>query len=111
MATKLNEIVFKPILTQEFEVLGKKVILKELTTKDNLEMDYSSFQTENVNVKDILKMALDILSYSIVSIDGIVPENAKETREFLLNQEQSIVLDLLTKYQSILEEGKEEIKK
>ncbi len=108
---KLNDIVFRPVATREFEILGKKIILKALTTRDNLQMEFGSFENNaEVNIKDILKMAIDILSYSLVSIDGIAPENPAETKEYLLNQEQTIVLDLLTKYQTMMEEGKEQIK-
>ncbi len=109
---KLNDIIFKQSITKEFEVLGKKVILRTLTTKDNLDMDYTSFQTsEELNIKDILKTGLDILSRSLVSIDGVVPESAQETKDFLLNQDQSVIIDLLSKYQTMVSEEKTEIKK
>jgi hypothetical protein len=107
--SKLNEIVFKPIQMKEYVIAGKKVVLKSLTTKDNIELDINA--SDNLNsTKDILVLATKILSRSIVEIEGIKPDSEREIVDFLHNQEASIVLDMLTKYQELIQVTPEQIK-
>lgn len=105
---KLSDIVFKASLTKEFDVMGHKVVLRSLTTKDTIELnleDKSDFKT-----KDLLEFALKILSKAIVSIDGIVPDNGEEVIKYLETQDAEVVLNLLSKYQDISNVSETEIK-
>ncbi len=107
--SKLNEIVFKPIQVKEFVVMGKKVTLRSLTTKDNIDLDIQT--GENLNsTKDILILATKVLSRSIVEIEGVKPDSEKEIVDFLHNQEASIVLEMLSNYQKLVEVTPEQIK-
>ena len=98
--SKLNEIVFKPIVSKEYEFFGQKVVLKALTTKDNLELDLNS-NLDNPNTKDLLEMALKILSKSIVKVNDVTPDNSQEIVEMLKNQEPEVVFSMLNKYQEL----------
>jgi len=107
--SKLNEIVFKPIQMKEFTVAGKRVTLKSLTTKDNIDLDINATDSMN-STKDILVLGIKILSRSIVEIEGVRPDNEKEIVDFLHNQDASVVLDLLASYQKLVEVTPEQIK-
>ena len=107
--SKLAEMTFKPIITKEFEVMGKKILLRTLTTKDTLELDLNS-QTEKPNLKDLLSFGVDTLSHCIVSVDGVTPDSVAECKEFLLKQDQGVVIQILNKYQSMLTDASAEIK-
>ena len=94
---------------KEYVIAGKRVVLKSLTTKDNIELDINA--SDNLNsTKDILVLATKILSRSIVEIEGIKPDNEREIVDFLHNQEASIVLEMLTKYQELIQVTPEQIK-
>jgi len=107
--SKLNDIVFKSVQSKEFDVMGKKVLIKTLTTKDNIELDVEL--REDIKTSELLVIAVKILSRAIVSIDGIVPDNAEETKGFLESQESSVVFKLLEKYQELNNVEDEVIKK
>lgn len=108
--SKLNEIVFKPIQMKEYIIADKKVVLRSLTTRDNIELDINT--ADNLNTtKDILILASKILSRSIVEIEGIKPDNEKEIVDFLNIQDPSIVLEMLTKYQELIQITPDQIKK
>ncbi len=109
--SKLSEIVFKPVLSKEVESFGHKVTLRALNTKDNIDLDLRPTPDgEKLNNKDVLVLATKILSTSLVSVDGIVPDNSKEVIDFLEQQDSEVVLDLLSKYQEMTGVTEEEIK-
>jgi len=97
--SKLSEIVFKSVQSKEFDVMGKKVLLKSLTTKDSIDLDIEI--KESSTTKELLQFALKVLSRAIVSIEGITPDNHEECIGFLESQESEVVLALLTKYQEL----------
>ncbi len=105
----LENILFKPVIQKEFDSFGHKVVLKTLTTKDNMEMDFNAEKLDLTNSKNLLTFSINILSFSIVSIDGILPEGKEDTIKFLQNQAPEVVFDILDKYKS-LTDNTEEIK-
>lgn len=106
--SKLNEIMFKPIQSKEFELMGKKIVLKALNTKDTIELDLEV--REGFTTSELLKFAVKVLSRAIVSIEGIVPDNFEETKQYLETQDSNVVLDMLGEYQEFNNVTKEEIK-
>jgi hypothetical protein len=101
---KLSSIIFTEKQQKEAEVLGHKIVFKSLTTRDtlSLNLDYKTITgeanaAEGIDAKAMLGNMLEMLSASIVSIDGIAPDNKAETMEFLLNQEQATILELFSK--------------
>ena len=95
----LSNIVFKANPTREIEVLGKKIVVKSLTTKDTLAMDIdlldfmgsSGDKDASPDLKTVVRGMIEFLSVAIVSIDGEVSSSKEETKEFLLNQDYGIV--------------------
>ena len=109
--SKLSEIVFSPEIKKEVESFNHKVVLRSLTTADNIEMDMQMIDSaEKLSVKELLVLAIKTLSRAIVSVDGVVPENAQDTVNFLNKQTTEVVFDILTKYQSMVGIKVEEIK-
>ena len=108
--SKLSEIVFKPIIQKEIESFGHKVLLKTLDTKDNIELDIEVSGEQKFSTKDLLVLGVKILSRAIISIDGVVPDNAEETKSYLEKQPTEVVFDLLNKYQSLSGVTEKEIK-
>lgn len=99
----LANISFSKNPQREIVVMDKKIVIRSLTTKDTLEMnvDYAAFAAagedgkegkENFDIKKMLSNVVEILSSSIVSIDGQVPDSREELKSFLLAQEQEVVL-------------------
>jgi len=107
--SKLTEIMFKEMTTKEVLVKGHKVVLKPLTTQDNIELDIN-IETETTGTKSLLQMSLKILSRSIVSVDGVSPDSPEETIQFLQKQDTGIVFSILGEYQKIAADTVEEIK-
>jgi hypothetical protein len=50
------------------------------------------------------------LSYSILSIDGITPDNSGEIKTMLENQPTEVIMELLSKYQEFVSASAKEIK-
>jgi len=107
---KLSEIMFKEMLTKEVDFMNHKVVLRALTTKDNIELDIKIGETDTTGSKALLEMALKMLSRSITSVDGITPDSPQEVVEFLSKQDTGVVFSLLGEYQKIASTGVEEIK-
>ena len=109
----LAKIVFSAKQEKEVEVLGHKVVFRSLTTRDSLEMDFDyaelAKEENKNNPKAMLKNMIELLAASIVSIDGVAPENRQETKEWLLDQEQTSVIEIFTK-STIIPTSTEEIK-
>ena len=97
--SKLSEISFSEVLEKEYEIRGKKVRLRALRTRDTMDMTIEI--GEDAKTNDLLKFAIEMLSKALVSIDGVVPDSPEESREFLLNQEASVVFEILSKYQDM----------
>ncbi len=98
MANVLADIVFKAPETKEIEVMGHKISIKTLTTKDTLEMDFDYSQLgEDQSIKGILTGAVELLASMIVKIDDIEIKERNDIKEFLLNQEQSVIMEIFTK--------------
>ena len=89
--------------------MGRKLILRALTTKDSIEIDVNPDQKLESS-KDILQFAIKVLSRSICEIDGIKNENTEEMSNFLLNQEPVVVFQILESYYKILETNGEQLK-
>lgn len=106
--SKLSEIVFKPVQSKEFEVMGKKVVLKSLTTKDTIELNIEV--KEGFTSTQLLSFALTLLSRAVVSVDGVVPESPADVIKFLEAQDSSVVFAILGKYQELTQIDVEEIK-
>lgn len=106
--SKLSEIVFKPVQSKEFDVMGKKVLLRSLNTRDTIELDLEV--KEEFKTNELLEFGVKILSRAVVSIDGVTPDNPAETKAFLESQESSVVFEILAKYQELTTVGKEELK-
>ena len=95
----LSSIVFKANPTREVEVLGKKIIVRGLTTKDTLDMDINLLEfmesaagsDKQTDLKTIVKGMIEFLAAAIVSIDGQIPESKEETKQFLLDQDYGII--------------------
>jgi hypothetical protein len=95
----LSGIVFGKNGTEVLEVMGHKVEVKKLTTKDMIEgkIDLSIFAEDKPNMSELMANVVRALAFAIISIDGIKPDNHEATAEFLLNQEQSVVLTIFKK--------------
>jgi hypothetical protein len=100
---KLSSIVFNTVQQKEVEVMGHKIVFRNLTTRDALSMnlDYKTIagakEGEGIDAKAMLGNMLEMLASSIVSIDGVESENKADAMEFLLNQEQATVIELFSK--------------
>jgi len=95
----LSSIVFKEHPTREFEALGKKIVVRGITARDTLDMDMDllDFMTKegtDIDLRTTVKGMIEYLSAAIVSIDGEKPENKEETKNFLLDQEQGVVIQI-----------------
>jgi len=97
---KLSDIVFSPAVTKEFNIANHKVVMRELNTEDNLRMNVN-YDTESTGVKENITNTLEILSYALVSIDGIVPENALEAKNFLVKLTSGHLNEFFKSYQDI----------
>jgi hypothetical protein len=106
---KLSNFVFKDIVRKEIECMGKKIEIKALSTRDTMAMNIGDFN-EKMNTKEILNYAIELLSHSIVSVDGTSPDDKKDTREMLENQAPEVVFDILEKYNKFIGESSEQIK-
>ena len=95
----LSKIVFGKNVEHSFELEGHTFVVRKLTARDvmNLEIDASEMQKEEVTLKTMLQSTIDVLASVIVSIDGEVPDNKAETKEWLLGQEQSLINEIFTK--------------
>ena len=107
---KLSQMVFDPQIQKEYELKGHKIVLKSLTTKDTVNLEYTVDGEENPNVQHVLKAAIELLSTSLVSIDGEKPDNLDEARLFFVNQTPNIVFEFLNKYREMNQEVEGEIK-
>ena len=116
---ELSKLVFKEVQQSDIEVMGHKIVLRSLTTRDSLEMDvdYANMLEETkegeepkVDMKAMIKNMVEMLSSIIVSIDGIKPENREETKDFLLSQEQSVLSEIFSKADVYGSKVAEEIK-
>jgi len=122
---ELSKVIFKEVAVKEIEVLGHKIVIRGLTTRDSLEMDvdYTDIMKETpkakegeetkepaINLKAMIQNMIEVLSSIIVSIDGITPDNRNETKAFLLDQEQSIVSEIFSKADVYSTKAAEEIK-
>jgi predicted nucleic acid-binding protein len=95
--SELSKIVFgNGAVTKEIEIQGHKIVIRKLVAKDNLEMNFDFTEVKDDDTKSLLKMAIDVLSSAIVSIDGI-SSNKKEMEEYLLNQETTLIFEILNK--------------
>jgi len=93
----LSKLVFESFVTQEVECVGFHFVLRTLTTneRENVFRKYR-YLSNRYN----LFLVLDILSYSIVYIDGndFIRE---EHKDFLKNINSKIILFLFYEYQKI----------
>lgn len=95
----LAGIVFSPSQERVIEYKGHKVVVRNLTTKDTIEMslDFKSMTAESADetsIKAMLSNVVEILSSIIISIDEQKPDNREEAKNFLLNQSQNDVMEL-----------------
>ena len=103
----LSNVVFSKNPNTEFEIEGHKFVTRKLLTKDMLDMDEVEDDEKKVTVKDVVIDNVNILSKIIISIDGEVPDSQEETKEWLMNIENRVVIEILKKsqiYGSKLEE-------
>jgi hypothetical protein len=110
----LAKVIFKEAPTKEFEVMGKKIVVRGLTTRDTIEMDIDFEAMSNSNggdIKLILKNIIEMLASTLVSIDGQTPDNRADAKEFLLNQEQEVVMEIFKQSDLFGTKATEEIKK
>lgn len=109
----LAKVIFKENPTKEFEVMGKKVVVRGLTTKDTLDMDidFEQMSSDSANIKFMLKNVIEILASILVSIDGNTPDNREESKEFLLNQSQDVVMEIFKQADVFGTKNADEIKK
>ena len=106
--SRLSEIAFSEVSQKEFDIRGKKVLLKTLKTKDNITM--TTDIDEDTKRPELLAYSVDMLSKAIVSVDGVIPDSQEETKEFLLNQEAVVIFEILSKYQELNKVTAEDVK-
>jgi hypothetical protein len=111
----LEKLVWGGEVQKEFEIEIKgakhKIVLRSLNTEDTLSMDLNIMNQEKPDTNAILKDAIEMLGRSIVSIDGNVPDNISETKEFLLKKTQTgDVFKILEKFQTLSEDVQAEVK-
>jgi hypothetical protein len=111
----LDKEIWGGEIQKEFEIKIKnkdrKIVLRALNTEDTLGMDLNTMTRENSDTKAILQDAVQILSRSIVSIDGQVPDSPEETRDFLMKSTQpGDIFNLLGKFQTLTEVIEQEVK-
>jgi hypothetical protein len=107
--SELANFAFKEIVKKEIECSGHKVMMKALTTRDSINMNVVDLD-ENSSAKQILNNSIELLSYSILSIDGITPDNSGEIKTMLENQPPEVIMELLSKYQEFVSASAKEIK-
>jgi hypothetical protein len=111
----LEKLVWGGEVTKEFDVIIKgtthKVVLRSLNTEDTLAMDLNIISQEKPDTKQILTDAVSMLSRSIISIDGNIPDSAEETKDLLMKHTQpGDVFRLLEKFQTLSENTAAEVK-
>ena len=128
----LDQLTFSEPEQKEFELDGHKWVLREASSGDQLSMnaDFDKQREEmktvdeegnevvdeakaNANLKILLNNIIELLSYTIVSIDGIVPENPEATKAFLLKKKSKLAFDLFGLQNELakdLKEVNEEVK-
>lgn len=111
----LDKLVWGIEESKEFEVEIKgqkhKIVLRPLNTIDTLQMNLAMITQENPDTKALLGDAIEMLSRSIVSIDGQTPDSQEEIKQLLLTKTQAgDVFKILGKFQSLGEAAEEEIK-
>jgi hypothetical protein len=98
---KLSEIVFSQEVKKEFNIANHKVVLRELTTEDNLKMNIN-FEADNQSLKENIQATIEILSYSLDSVDGISPDSVEESRKFLLKMSSATLGEFFKYYQELM---------
>ncbi len=111
----LEKLAWGEEIVKEFDIKingkDRKFVLRSLSTDDSLEMDLHVVQSEKPDMKAILADSIEMLSRSIVSIDGNFPDSAAETKEFLKKKTQpGDVFNILDKFQTLGQEVQEEVK-
>jgi hypothetical protein len=111
----LDKLVWGGEITKEFEVelagQMRKIVLRSLSTEDSLSMELNIMNQEKPDTRAILADAVEMLSRSIVSIDGLSPDSAEETKQFLLKKTQTgDVFKILDKFQSLSADIQAEVK-
>lgn len=111
----LEKLVWGGEVNKEFEVEinGTKhlIVLRSLNTEDTLGMDLNIMNQEKPDTRAILADAIQMLSRSIMSIDGNIPDSPEETKQFLLKKTQTgDVFKMLDKFQSLTADIQEEVK-
>jgi hypothetical protein len=108
----ISKIVFSKDAEKEIEVGGHKIVIRKLTTRDTLglEVDMSALGDEKADLKTMLASTIDILSSTIVSVDGEKADGKEDAKEFLMNLEQRFVTEIFTKSQIGGEVTEQELK-
>jgi hypothetical protein len=108
----LKDVVFNTNPTKKFTVQGKEIEVRGLTTKDTLELevDFDKLLDEanTNNIKLAVDSAVKVLARTLVAIDGNKPDSVEEAKEFLLSQEQAVVMEIFNKANVF--QGAEDIK-
>jgi len=112
----LSSIVFKENPTREFEALGKKIVIRGITARDTLDMDmdlleFMTKEGDEIDLRTTVKGMIEYLAAAIISIDGEKPESKEETKNFLLDQEQGIVIQIFAAANAEAAEAIQEAKK
>lgn len=111
----LEKLVWGGEVTKEFDVkiggVDRKFVLRSLNTGDTLSMSLNLMNQEKPDTVAILKDSVEMLSRSIVSIDGNIPDSPEETKAFLLKKTQtSDIFAILEKFQSLSDVIQAEVK-
>jgi len=109
----LSSIIFTQEPSKVFEVEGHKFVVKKLTARDSLQLDNAieNVGNEKADFKTMFSAFIDLLSVTIVEVDGIKAESKEDTKEFLLNLEQQHINEIFRKAQIFGEVQTDELKK
>lgn len=99
MRKDLEDLIFLGSMRETYNLFGKKWTLRTITSDEQLK---STIATSNFDmVTRLHAVKLEVLAYSLESIDGVVLNDAVETIEFLRKLPMQVINSLFAKYDEL----------
>lgn len=100
--------------TKEVEVMGKKIVLRELNVFEEMELEdiLSKFKKDESTKFGQLNYVLRLLRYSIISINGekLSTENTEEIEKYFTKIfSSSVIFKIFKEYSNFVKEQNKEI--
>lgn len=99
---RIEQWLFLGYFEKEYDILGRKIKLKTLNQKENLDIDREVEKVATEKEKNRV-YNYECLVKSILSVDGVVLTD-EEKKEFVYSLQDPVVLVLLSCYLDLLQE-------